>query len=258
MYLSHTPDPSLLTEEEIHNVKARYAASVTFTDRCVGMVLDAVDRLGLRDDTCIVWMSDHGTHLNEHGSLLSKRCMYTEVAHTVHMVRTPDGSGAGQRFSDLIQLPDLAPTVLDLAGVEVPERMQGKSYAPLLKGGECQIRDVAISATAPNANQPSAVITARDQRWQLIDQPDPSQRTLHDLENDPEQLVNVAEDYPDEVARLHEAVIEFLKSHEAQSQVVRWFEEGDPGDMTGYVDRRLGYERFHVYWQHILDSEVIG
>ncbi|MDP6779534.1 MAG: sulfatase [Candidatus Latescibacteria bacterium] len=257
-YLSHIPDPGLLTEAEIRNVKARYAASVTFVDRCVGMVFDTVDRLGLRDTTCVVCLSDHGTQLNEHGGILTKSCIHTEVATTVHMIRAPSCSQPGARFDDRVQPADLAPTLLDLAGIEIPDQMQGRSYLPLLKGEACDVRDVAISANAPNARNASATITARDRRWQLIDQPDPVQRVLHDLESDPGQTVDVSADHPEVVERLHEDVVDFLKGHEAQPQVVRWFEEGNPGDLTDYLARRPGYESWYTYWNHILDSEVLS
>ena len=255
--MSHIPDASKLTEAEIKNTCARYAGCVTFVDRCVGMVFDAIDRLGLASDTCVVCLSDHGTHLNEHGAFLSKSCRFTEVAETVHIIRTPDHLGAGQRFSDLVQPADLAPTVLDLAGVDVPDFMQGQSYLPLLKGEPCDVRGVAISANVPDATQDNAVITARDQRWQLQDSPDPAKRVLHDLENDPQQTVDVAADNPDVVERLHAAVVEFLKTHDSQPQIVRWFETGDKGDLAGYVARRPGYERFRAYFAHILDSGII-
>ena len=258
VYLSHVPNPRALTEPEIRHIKARYAASVTFVDRCVGMVFDALDRLGLAESTCVVCLSDHGTHLDEHGSILSKRCTYTEVAQTVHMIRTPGRLAAGRHFAELVQPADLAPTLLDLAGIEVPAAMQGTSYVPVLRGEPCRVRDVAISAGTPNALAAAAIITARDQRWQLIDQPEPAKRELHDLQHDPAQTRNVAADHPDEVERLHAGVVDFLKRCDAQEQVVRWFETGDKGDMTGYVARRPGYERFHCYWQHIWDSGTLA
>ncbi|NOY83197.1 MAG: sulfatase-like hydrolase/transferase [Kiritimatiellaeota bacterium] len=255
-FLSHIPDPSKLTAAEIHNIKARYAACVTFVDRCVGMVLEAVDRLGLTDNTCVVCLSDHGTHLNEHGALLSKNCMFTEVARTVHMIRIP-GVTHGTHCPALVQPADLAPTLLELVGIEIPAVMQGTSYLPILQGKPGTIRDVAITGAAPNARTDKAVIIARDQRWQLRDSPIPAQRVLHDLEDDPLQTTNVADDNPEVVARLHAAVIDFLKKHEAQPQIIRWFETGDKGDMSGYVARRPGCERFHAYFSHILDSGMI-
>ena len=257
VFLSHVPDPSKLTEAEVHNIKARYAGSVSFVDRCVGMVFDALDRLGLADNTCVVCLSDHGTHLDEHGSVLSKRCSFTEVAETVHMIRTPDRLAAGQHFPELVQPADLAPTLLELAGIDTPDPMQGRSYLPLLSGQPCAVREVAISANTPNAHQPSATITARDQRWQLQDQPDPAKRVLHDLQEDPGQTRNVALENPDVVEGLHAAVVDFLKTHDAQDQIVRWFETGGPGDMTGYVAQRPGCERFHAYFQHLWDSGTL-
>ena len=74
------------------------------------------------------------------------------------------------------------------------------------------------------------------------------------MANDPGQTVNVASDCPDEVERLHAAIIDFLKSHDAQPQVIRLWETGDPGDLTGYHHTRPGFEHHTGYWEHIYDA----
>ena len=232
---------------------------VTFVDRGVGRVLQALKDVGHQDDTCVVWISDHGTHLNEHGAILSKRCQFNEVGRTVLKVRVPGAPSAGKHFKDLVQPPDLAPTLLDLAGVSIPARMQGESYAPLLNGQAFKAREVAITGGAQRVayKARSLSITARDQRWVLVDSPDPEQRVLFDTDNDPRQLADVAGDHPGEVARLHDAVVDFVRTHDAQPQVVRMWETGKPGDMTGYVAIRPGCERYHTYFNHILNRGVL-
>ena len=90
----------------------------------------------------------------------------------------------------------------------------------------------------------------------MIDRPNPADRRLYDTQADPKQLTDVAADHPHEVGRLHQAVLDFLKTHDAQPQLVRLFEAGDPGDMTGYVARPPGYERYRMYVVNLLDSEV--
>jgi len=258
VFVSHVPDPAKLSEAEVGNVVARYAGTVTFADRCFGRVLQAIDDLGLADDTCVVWMSDHGTYLNEHGHILTKTCEYDEIGRTVLMIRTPSGETAGQRFDELVQPADLAPTVLEMAGIDVPECMQGRSYLPLLRGKACPVRDVAFSAAGfYNFKERKHCIRAHDGRWLLLDRPIPEERELYDTESDPDQLSNVAKDHPAEAERLHEAVVEFLKTHEAQPQIVRLYEEGDPGDMTGYVARRPGYEHFRMYAVNLLNSHIV-
>ena len=258
-YVSHIKDPSLLSEAEMKNALAQYAAGCTFVDALFGRLLDAVDRLGLADDTTIVWLSDHGTHLNEHGKLFSKGCQWDEVARTVHMIRVP-GLESEDRLPQLVQPADLAPTLLELAGLDIPGNMQGASYLDLLKGGEWNVRDVAISGPGQRigpAGRQAGSITARDKRWRLIDSPIKEHRQLFDAENDPGQLVNVIDDHPDVVERLHQAIVDFVKSHDAQPQIERIWETGDPGDMTGYVPVRPGCERFHAYFAHILNSGVV-
>jgi len=261
VYLTHVPDPSKLSEAEIHNVKARYAASVTFMDRCVGRVLTAIDDLGLADSTCVVWLSDHGTHLNEHDKILTKNCAFNEVARTVLMIRTPGcEASAGQHLSDLVQPADLAPTLLDLAGLPVPDAMQGSSYLSLLRGGEWAGREVAFSGGpgqrigVHGEGNFRFAVHARDRRWILLGAPHPRNRVLYDAENDPGQTADVAADHPDEVERLHAATIDFLKSHEAQPQVVRLWETADPGDLTGCRHTRPGFEHYAGYWDHIYDA----
>ncbi|MBM4045838.1 MAG: sulfatase, partial [Planctomycetes bacterium] len=123
-FLMHVPDPDKLTEAEIRNVVARYAATVTFVDRCFGRILQALDDLGLAHNTCVIWLSDHGTYLNEHGLILTKTCVFDEVCRTVLMIRTPKREAAGHRFDEFVQPADFAPTLLDMAGIPVPERMQ--------------------------------------------------------------------------------------------------------------------------------------
>ncbi|NOZ19802.1 MAG: sulfatase-like hydrolase/transferase [Planctomycetes bacterium] len=255
--LSHVPDPARLTEAEIKNVIARYAGTVTFVDRCFGRIMETLDVLGLSDNTCVIWLSDHGTYLNEHGIILTKTPVYDPVCRTVLMIRMPGGASAGKRFDDLVQPADLAPTLLDMAGIQAPERMQGASFLPLLQGEPCPVRDVAISAKVLNLKSPDHTITARDGRWLLVDRPDPAARELYDSQTDPGQLSNVAQDHPEEVERLHEGVLKFLKTHEAQEQVVRLYETGDPGDMTGYVPQPPRNVIYRFYSKHILNSRLV-
>lgn len=256
-FLMHVPDPSKLTTAQIRNVVARYAATVTFVDRCFGRVLQALDDLPISDNTCVIWLSDHGTYLNEHGLILTKTCVFDEVCRTVLMIRTPKREAAGRRFNDRVQPADFAPTLLDMAGIPVPERMQGKSFLPLLHGKPCHVRDVAISAPGIYLPLKNHYIAARDGRWLLVDKPDAAARELYDTQADPAQKINVVKEHPQEAERLHEAVVHFLKTHDAQPQVVRLYESGDPGDMAGYVARRPGCERYRFYVQHLLNSRLM-
>jgi len=266
MFLAGVPDPSRLTEAEMRNIKARYAGMVTFVDRLVGRLLQTLEDLRIADKTCVVWISDHGTQLGENGAVLEKNCAFNPTARQVMMVRAPAASAggrqaAGKHFSDLVQHADLAPTLLDLAGLPVPDRMQGWSFLPLLRGKPYNGRQTALSAgglvIAPAAKGRNLRIVARDQRWVLRDAPNPADRILNDIANDPAQTRNVAVEHPEEVQRLHEAVLDFLRAHEAQPPLIRLFETGNPGDLTGYVARRPGCENFRAYFSNCYYSPIL-
>jgi len=259
VFLQHVLDANKLSAEELHNIRARYAGTVTFVDRLFGRLLEALEDLKLADDTCIVWVSDHGTQLGEHGKVLLKQVQFNESARTHLMIRTPNRDGAGKHFKDLVQPCDLAPTLLDLAGLPVPERMHGKSYLPLLQGKPFAAREVAITGHAGTNRFCGGrfPMVARDQRWTLVDFPDASKRQLFDHVADPKQEKNVATDYPGEVTRLHEAILEFFRTHEAQPQLIKRFETGDPGDMSTYRARPVGLEGYDIYFWNILNSQIL-
>ena len=116
-----------------------YLRLVATLDENVGRVLDYLDRSGLARNTVVVYTSDNGYFLGEHG-FYNKMWMYEEGFHIPLIVRTPGGR-AGAVNHDLVSMLDLAPTVLDLAGVKVPADIQGRSYMPLLTGEPVIWRD---------------------------------------------------------------------------------------------------------------------
>ena len=111
-----------------------YLRVITSVDRNVGRVLDYLEEEGLMDNTLIVYTSDQGFYMGEHG-WFDKRWMYEESFRTPLLVRFP-GSEVRGELKDMVQNIDYAPTFLELAGVEVPSDIHGCSFLPLLKGEE--------------------------------------------------------------------------------------------------------------------------
>jgi len=125
-------DTRLMYQQYVRN----YLRLVTALDENVGRVLDYLDRSGLAGNTVVIYTSDNGYFLGEHG-FYNKMWMYEESLHLPLIVRLPKGWKAGRAgaVSDaLVAMLDIAPTVLDLAGVRVPADIQGKSMRPLLLG----------------------------------------------------------------------------------------------------------------------------
>jgi len=259
VFLQHIKvPPEAMTEAEINHLKATYAGSVSLVDRWWGELFKTLERLHMLEDTTVIVMADHGTYLAEHGKVMGKTDpLYDQVAQVPLIIRLPDATGAGKRFDALAQAPDIMPTILDLAGLPIPDTVQGKSLLPVLRGETDEHREFAISGVAPNALTDEAIITVRDGRWMLHDFSDRDRCELYDAEADPAQERNVVNDHPAEAARLHAALLDFLKTHDAPPQIVRWFETGHKGDMEGYRYRPPGFEKFQTYWNWILDSKIV-
>jgi len=122
------------TDRQLREIKAAYYAMIEQIDDHVGRLLDYLDETGLRDDTVIIFHSDHGELLGDHG-MLQKGPHFYDCSVRVPLIVSWPGHVEQDLISDaLVQLIDLAPTVLDLCGRPIPERMQGQSLGPVLRG----------------------------------------------------------------------------------------------------------------------------
>jgi arylsulfatase A-like enzyme len=109
-----------------------YLATARSLDRNIGQLLDYLDKTGLSRNTVVIYASDQGFYLGEHG-WFDKRFMYEESLRTPFIIRYPGVVAPGTRIDQLVLNIDWAPTILHMAGVPVPEDMQGNSFLPLLK-----------------------------------------------------------------------------------------------------------------------------
>lgn len=127
-----------MTEKEATEALAAYYASVTYMDEQVGRLLDALDRLEIADETVVVFISDHGWLLGEHGCW-QKSNLFEPSCRVPLIIRAPGfEESAGKRSSALTELIDLYPTLAELAGLagQAPTNLEGHSLVPLLRNPE--------------------------------------------------------------------------------------------------------------------------
>jgi arylsulfatase A-like enzyme len=123
------PDYYMVTEtrEQVRHLRYRYAALVSMCDHYLGKVLDLMDELELWDDTLLIVNTDHGILLGEHDCWLKNyQPLYNEIAHIPLFIWDPRSRVRGERRSSLVQMIDIAPTLLEYFGLPVPADMQGR------------------------------------------------------------------------------------------------------------------------------------
>jgi len=164
-------------------------------DENVGRLLRQLDADGIAGNTIVMYTSDNGFFLGEHG-LFDKRLMYEPSIRVPMLVRYPARIRAGQVDSTHMALNiDVAPTLLDLAGIPTPQWMQGKSFAPILTGATIPWRDAFLYEyyEYPAEHCVRKNRGVRTSRWKLIHfWEQPEEWELYDLRNDPDETQNLA------------------------------------------------------------------
>ena len=177
-----------------------YFASISFMDAQVGRVVDALDRLGLADNTIVVFTSDHGYHLGEHG-LWQKMSIFEESARVPLLIVAPGVSKKSGVVATPVGLIDLYPTLAELCAVKAPSNLQGQSLVSMLKDTNVEGRGWAISQVMRNGgakNEPAEHFfgySLRTPRWRYTEWDEGREgRELYDHHGDPNELTNLADD----------------------------------------------------------------
>ena len=171
-----------VTPDQARECKRAYYAAISFVDAQIGRLLDAVDRLGLRDNTIIVFWSDHGYHLGEHGLWFKQSC-FEEAARVPLIISVPGLKTAGQASPRLAELVDLYPTLADLAGLAPPPGLQGETLRPLLLNPTAKWDHPAFTQVQRGAAPGHSV---RTERWRYTQWDRGEQgEELYDQDNDP-------------------------------------------------------------------------
>ena len=134
----------VLDEMELLRLRRTYAGTVTLLDRWLGELFDAIKRLGRDEDTLLVFTSDQGEPLGEHGYVRRLRpWLYEELVHTPLIIRMPKGEFGGTRHQAIVQTVDLFPTILSALGLPEAEGVHGYDMLSLIRGERTKFRDYA-------------------------------------------------------------------------------------------------------------------
>ena len=192
-----------------------YFGCNSFVDREIGRVIDAAHALA-PEDTYIIFTSDHGDMLGAHGLRGKGPAMYEEITHVPLIVQQPGGVGSGTVNSTLVSHVDLLPTMLELAGLDVPPIMEGQSIVPLLQGREIPEKSVVmefhryeIEHDSWGGFQPIRCIVSGQHKLviNLLHTDE-----LYDLEADPAEVHNLIDhpDYAEVRNALHDRMLDWM------------------------------------------------
>ena len=186
-----------LTRWKYQRYIKNYLACIKAVDENVGRVLDYLDENGLAENTIVIYSSDQGFYLGEHG-WYDKRWMFEESLSMPFVIRWPGVTKPGVRSEALIQNIDYAPTFLDIAGAEIPEDIQGRSVVPVLENEGKAPADWRQAIYYQYSGEQTHAVArhdgVRDSRYKLMRLPNTDEWMLFDLEEDPGEMKSVTDD----------------------------------------------------------------
>lgn len=200
------------TWKEWAPIVSRYLGEISLLDAQVGRILDELDRLGMAENTLVVYTCDHGDLCGAHGMIDKHYVMYDDVTHVPFIARWPAVIPAGSQSGAFVcHSLDLAATFCELAGQPIPETFQGKSLLPVFSG-ETNGREDIFAMYQGNQFGLYSQRMVRDERWKFIFNAT-AEDELYDLENDPGEIHNLAytPGAANELARLRGRMVAWME-----------------------------------------------
>jgi arylsulfatase A-like enzyme len=229
-----------VSPRDLEHLIALYDGGISYTDEQLGRFFKKLERLGLAENAIIVLTSDHGEMFMEHGRITHGRTLYDPVIKVPLIVKIP-GKKTTPRVSAQVRSIDIFPTILDLLGLPAAEGVQGVSLLPLLEGRPMSELVAYVESGARFIAKDREGVGVRTLKWKYIHRFDGKPAELYDLERDPGEKLNLAQEQP-------AVTDQFRRYYESWDQAVTALGRRGSGD--GYPAlsedvkkelRRLGY-----------------
>lgn len=190
-YASAKKDQDAMTDAQRREAIRAYWASISFMDAQVGRVVDALDRLGLAANTVIVFASDHGYHLADHG-LWQKQSLFERSLRVPLIIAVPDAKARGQAARGVVEMLDLYPTLAAACSLQAPDSLARTSLVPML---DASAKSVKAAAFSQLRRGPNDCYTVRTERWRYTEWSGGEKGAhLYDEAADPAETRNLAAD----------------------------------------------------------------
>jgi arylsulfatase A-like enzyme len=194
--------------------RAYYLANVTMIDESIGKILNRLEETGILEDSVVIFSSDHGDSLGDHG-LVEKWTMYDSSVRVPLVVWSPDRYKGGRKVESLTQWFDIGPTILELAGLEPPAKMEAESLIPFLEDDpNAQEREYVFSEHAQDLMLQNLdhSLMVRNKRYKLVEYIGKDAGQLFDLKHDPDEVKDVwsSPDYSDVKTNLRKVLHEWF------------------------------------------------
>jgi len=236
--ISADKERRVVSDEEIENIRSLYRAAGAHLDSQIGSLIRELKSSGLYDRSIIIMTSDHGEEFREHGRFIHSQ-PYDETSRVPLLIKLPGSQNAGVRIHEVVEIVDILPTILDYIGIEPPGYLRGESLLKLIRGHSEYHKNESFCQDTINKSRYSI----RTNRMRLIADLDGNRTELYDIEDDPDEKHDLAQERPDVASRLEERLRRMVRMNkergerlETSPQSVLSNEEKDRLKKLGYVD----------------------
>ncbi|SHH60343.1 sulfatase family protein [Clostridium grantii] len=178
-----------ISDEEWKKIKAYYYAFAAHVDECVGNILNTLKEKKLDEDTIVIFTSDHGEYLGDHGRIQKGMPGHDCITNVPLIIRYPKAIKENTIVEEIVEAVDVVPTILDFCGVQIPRQIQGKTFKELVTGKKKFHKEDAFTEFFdPFGGYRSSVVRTKQYKYYIDNNGD---EILYDMKKDPWELVNV-------------------------------------------------------------------